>query len=58
MTSATMTPTAARLAITTPAGTGVARVRFSTPLSRWATIVWVRLTKLAEMIPRVMIPGT
>ncbi len=56
--SATRTPTAALLAITTPAGTGVARARFSTPASRWVTIATVRLTKLAEMIPRVMIPGT
>ena len=55
---ATTTPTAARLEMTKLVGSGVPRRRLSSPLSRWATTAWVRLTKLAEMIPRVMIPGT
>ena len=57
MTSATMTPTAARLAMTTPAGTGLhARAthsRFALGDDRLRQV-----DELPEIIPSVMIPGT
>ncbi len=58
ITTATTTPTTARLPITNAAGSGVPRRRLYSPFSRWVTIAWVRLTNDAEMMPSVMIPGT
>lgn len=50
--------TAARPAISTHVGTGAARRRFSTPVSRSVTTVTVRLTNDAAMIASVAMPGT
>ena len=44
--------------MTAEAGTGVARRRFSTLVSRWAVTEITRLTNDAAMIPSAMIPGT
>src|SRR5579872_102545 len=58
MTSATHTDVNARPAMIAADGTGVARRRFSTPLSRCAVTAMTRLMKDAAMMPSVMIPGT
>ncbi len=47
-----------RPAISTQAGTGVARRRLRTPASRWAVIVITRLTKEAAIRPIAERPGT
>src|SRR5580704_16236652 len=56
--AATTPDVRARPPISAAAGTGVARRRFSTPDSRWAVTEITRLMNAAEMMPRVMIPGT
>ena len=45
-------------AISTQAGTGVARRRLSTPDSRWLTTVTTRLAKHEATIASAMMPGT
>ena len=56
--SATTTEVSARPAMSTKAGTGVARRRFKTPDSRWAVTEMTRLMNAAATMPSVMIPGT
>src|SRR5690349_14953013 len=56
--SATRIATEARPAISTHDGTGVARLRFSTPVSRCVTIETARLTNDEATIASVAMPGT
>ena len=57
-TSETAIAVSARPAISTQAGTGVARRRLSTPASRCAVIEMTRLTNEAAMIASAEMPGT
>ena len=57
-TSDTVIAVTVRPAISTHAGTGVARRRLSTPDSRWAVIVITRFTNEAAMMARAEMPGT
>jgi hypothetical protein len=58
MPSATTTEVRARPAMMAAAGTGVALLRFSAPVSRCAVTEITRFANAAAMIPRVMMPGT
>src|SRR5436305_3066523 len=53
-----ITAVSARLTISTHAGTGVERLRLSTPLSRSATSVITMYTNDTATTPSVAIPGT
>ena len=57
-TSETAIATSARPAISTHAGTGVARRRFRIPASRCAVIEITRLTNDAAIRPSAEMPGT
>ena len=58
MSAVRSTAIAAREAMNTPGGSGVARRRLRTPRSRCSTMPIASATKAAAITPSAMIPGT